>query len=76
LGIARDIELRVDSPENREGEIVAIYKKTDWRFLKRGTFFINKNYQGNVEEEGKKWELMVLLTALGILEGAVRRSRG
>jgi hypothetical protein len=73
LGIARDLELRVGSP-GEEGEVVALYKKTDWRFIKRGNFFIKKRFSVDGEERQKKWELVVLLTAVGLLEGAVRRS--
>jgi hypothetical protein len=75
LGVHSDLELRVSSPDSREGDIVVLYKRANWRHPKRGSFFIKRGF-GNGEKEAKKWELMVLLTALGIIEGLVRRSRG
>ena len=77
LRVPRDLELRVGSPGDVEGELVARFRKTDWRSIKRGSFFIKRRYRGDDEEQGedqrKKWELVVLLTSLGIIEGLARR---
>ena len=79
LGVPLDLELRVRSSESGEGEILALYKRADWKHFKRGTFFIKRRWDRVGEDEmaggqeEKRWELMVLLTALAILEAAVRR---
>jgi hypothetical protein len=79
LGVPLDLELRVRSSESGEGEILALYKRADWKHFKRGTFSIKRRWdrvgedEMAGEQEGKRWELMVLLTALAILEGAIRR---
>jgi hypothetical protein len=77
LRVPRDLELRVGSPADGEGELVARFRKTDWRFIKRGSLFIRRGYGDDGgeqrEEQRKKWELVVLLTALGIIEGLARR---
>jgi hypothetical protein len=71
LRVPRDLELRVGSPRDGEGELVSRYRKTDWWFVKRGSFFIKRRYSDGGEEQGeeqrKKWELVVLLTAQGFL---------
>lgn len=78
--VQRDMELRVGAGEggDGDGEVLAVWKRTDWKNMKRGVFFIRRREAG--EEEGmgdgnetKRWELMVLLTALGIVEAATRR---
>jgi hypothetical protein len=77
LRVPRDLELRVGSPADGEGELVARFRKTDWRFIKRGSLFIKRRYGDDGGEQGeeqrKRWELVVLLTALGIIEGVARR---
>lgn len=73
LGMARDMELRAGSPGDEQGELVAVYSRTTWKNVKRGTFSISRKFGGDGDERGKKWELVVLLTALGILELATRR---
>ena len=73
LGISRKLELRAESTGNKNGSIVAIFNRTDWRFKKSGNFFIKKRQGGESEEQDKNWELAVLLTALAILESLVRR---
>jgi hypothetical protein len=46
--------------------------------LKNGSFFLRRALDARGEEnvEGKRWEVMVLLTALALLELAVRWNRG
>ena len=65
----KDMELRVGKEE--DGELVAIWRGSDGMKAKRGSFFIKKR-EGLKEE--KKWELMVLLTGLSIIESYMRRS--
>jgi hypothetical protein len=71
--IPYDLELRVLSPESGEGEILSLYKRACWKRVMRGSFFIKRRWDpvGEDEivggEEAKRWELMVLLTALGIV---------
>jgi len=59
------------------GEVLAVYKGLrGWK--KRGVLFLRKGIEvGEMEKkgEGKNWEMMVLLTALGIIEAARRRAR-
>lgn len=59
------------------GEVLAVYKGLrGWK--KRGVLFLRKGIEvGEMGKkwEGKNWELMVLLTALGIIEAARRRAR-
>jgi hypothetical protein len=78
FGFLRELELRVGGPEQREGEVLAVFVGTDTRNIKRGRYFIKRSRDGDGEEgmaEAKRWELMVLLTSLAIIESAARRSR-
>jgi hypothetical protein len=46
--------------------------------LQNGSFFLRRapNAGGEEEVEGKRWEVIVLLTALALLDMAVRQNQG
>ena len=81
FGDQPDLELRENVESGGTGQVLAMYKGCQG-FLSRtrGTFHLRKGVdrQPGVEkklEDWSNWELMVLLTASGIIEGARRRAR-
>lgn len=80
LGDQPDLELRenVESTSGRGSPVLAVYKGCQGFFTKaRGRFWVRKT-AGREEREEKAWndwEIMVLLTALGIIEIARRLAR-
>lgn len=76
-----DLELREKLEDGGSGEVLAVYKGGQGFLTKmRGTFYIRKGVASASGAEKKledwsNWELMVLLTACGIIEGARRRAR-
>jgi hypothetical protein len=81
FGDQPDMELRENLETGGMGEVLAIYKGSQGFFTKqRGAFFIRKGMtrESGVEkklEDWSNWELMILLTGCGIIEGARRRAR-
>ena len=69
----KDMELRVGGMKEKDGDLVALWTGSCWHNLKKGTLFL-KDRDGD-SEEVRKWEVMVVLTAMAIIENAVRRSR-
>ncbi|KAE9365286.1 hypothetical protein N431DRAFT_430788 [Stipitochalara longipes BDJ] len=81
FGDQPDMELRENVESNGTGEVLATYKGCQG-FLSRtrGTFYLRKGVdrQAGVEkklEDWSNWELIVLLTGCGIIEGSRRRAR-
>ncbi len=81
LGDQPDMELRENVETGVSGEVLAVYKGCQG-FLSRtrGTFYLRKGVdrEAGVEkklEDWSNWELMVLLTGCGIIEGSRRRAR-
>jgi hypothetical protein len=81
FGDQPDLELRENVESGGSGQVLAIYRGCQG-FLSRtrGTFYVRRGVdrQAGVEkklEDWSNWELMVLLTACGIIEGARRRAR-
>lgn len=85
-----DLELREkisSSPgvdgEGQLGEVLAVYRGNGWQGYSkklRGTFSIRKYVQSEMMEHGSMagwsdWELMVLLSACGLIEASRRRAR-
>ena len=64
----KNMELRVGSDD--DGELVAVWKGRKAVKVKNGSMFV-KRREGFCEDG--KWDLMVLLTGLSIIEGFVRR---
>lgn len=89
FGDQPDLELREKlgtnfAGENELGEVLAAYQGCQGAFTKmRGTFFIKKDMDVSPaddkdwtkEREWSDWDLMVLLSACGIIEAARRRTR-
>jgi len=69
----KDMELRVGGLEEKQGELVALWTGTSWHNLKKGTLFFKE--RGADKEELRKWGIVVVLTAMAIIENAVRRAR-
>ena len=69
----KDMELRAGREEG--GELVGAWKGSTRMNVKRGSFFLKRGDEGVVEDERKKFEAVVLLTGLAIIECYVRRSR-
>lgn len=70
-----DLELREKEAGKGggEGRVLAAYKGCQGLISKkRGEFYIRRGREGEVWGD---WELVVLLTGLGIVEGARRRAR-
>jgi len=81
FGDQPDMELRENVESGGTGQVLAVYKGCQG-FLSRlrGTFYLKKGVdrQAGVEkklEDWSNWELMVLLTGCGIIEGSRRRAR-
>ena len=81
LGDQPDMELRENVESGGSGQVLAVYKGCQG-FLSRtrGTFYLRRGVYGEsgVEkklEDWSNWELMVLLTGCGIIEGSRRRAR-
>jgi hypothetical protein len=81
FGDQPDMELRENVESGATGELLAVYKGCQGFLTKRrGTFYLRKGVdrQAGVEkklEDWSNWELMVLLTGCGIIEGSRRRAR-
>lgn len=69
----RDMELRVGGRDEKDGELVARWTGTNWHNSKKGMLFVKS--VGETELERRKWEAVVVLTSMAIIENAVRRSR-
>lgn len=69
----KDMELRVGREE--DGVLIAVWKGSTRMNVKRGSFFIRRKEEGRDESEWKRFEAVVLLTGLAIIEGYRRRSR-
>ncbi|KAN0089349.1 hypothetical protein V8E51_019609 [Hyaloscypha variabilis] len=81
FGDQPDMELRENVESGGTGEVLAIYTGCQG-FLSRtrGTFYLRRGVdrEAGVEkklEDWSNWELMVLLTGCGIIEGSRRRAR-
>jgi len=81
FGDQPDMELRENVESGPSGEVLAVYKGCQGFLTRlRGSFYLKKGVhrQSGVEkklEDWSNWELMVLLTGCGIIEGARRRAR-
>ena len=72
----RCMELREGGVECVDGEVIAAWRGNSPLRFKSGSLFIKKGVYGERDKgEGKQWELMVLLSAITMTEGAVRRSK-
>jgi hypothetical protein len=69
----KDMELRVGREEG--GELVGVWRGSTRMNVKRGSFVLKRSDEGMVEYERKRFEAVVLLTGLAIIECYVRRSR-
>ena len=81
FGDQPDMELKENVEGGADGQVLAVYKGCQglWS-TKRGTFYLRRGLdkQAGVEkklEDWSNWELMVLLTGCGIIEGSRRRAR-
>jgi len=69
-----DLELREALEGGGEGKVLAAYKGCQgFASKKRGEFYVRRREEGG--EVWGDWEMVVLLTGLGIIEGARRRAR-
>jgi hypothetical protein len=81
FGDQPDMELRENVESGGSGQVLAVYKGCQGLFSRtRGTFSLRRGVdrQAGVEkklEDWSNWELMVLLTGCGIIEGSRRRAR-
>jgi hypothetical protein len=81
FGDQPDMELRENMESGDNGQVLAVYKGCQGLFSRtRGTFYLRRGVdrQAGVEkklEDWSNWELMVLLTGCGIIEGSRRRAR-
>ena len=81
FGDQPDLELRENVESGGTGEVLATYTGCQGFLSKsRGTFYLRRGVdrEAGVEkklEDWSNWELMVLLTGCGIIEGARRRAR-
>ena len=66
----KSMELRVGK-DGDEGDLVAVWRGSKGVKVKSGSMFVKR--RGEFQEDGK-WDLMVLLTGLSIIESFVRRS--
>jgi hypothetical protein len=71
--ILKNMELRAGKEE--DGELVAAWRGSQRMNVKRGSFFIKRKDEQVGEYEWKRFEVMVLLTGLAIIEAYRRRSR-
>lgn len=69
-----DLEMReVGGDVSGGGKVLAVYKGCQgWVSKKRGEFYVRRQEK---EEVWGDWEIVVLLTGMGIVEGARRRAR-
>jgi hypothetical protein len=81
FGDQPDMELRENVESGGSGQVLAVYTGCQGLFSRtRGTFSLRKGVdrQAGVEkklEDWSNWDLMVLLTGCGIIEGSRRRAR-
>jgi hypothetical protein len=78
----KTMELRAGGIEDEKGELLARWVGTSKLSMKRGSLFIKRiGLKGQepdapLDEEARKWEIMVCMTAFTIIESQVRRSKG
>ena len=69
----KDMELRMGREE--EGRLVAAWRGCTRINVKRGSFYLERRGDGVSKEEESKFEVVVLLTGLAIIEAYRRRAR-
>jgi hypothetical protein len=70
-GVMRELELRAGRAEEVSGKLIAVWRRSIIK-VRRG-FWSRRGWMEN--GEGKKWELMVPLMGLAIIEAAARRNK-
>ncbi|KAJ5305859.1 hypothetical protein PENANT_c015G00303 [Penicillium antarcticum] len=82
LGRLKTMELRVGGVDEENGRLLATWIGSNTWKMKDGSLFIASTVNAGQDpdspgdEETTKWELMVCLTTIAIIESQVRRSKG
>ncbi|KAF8851217.1 hypothetical protein BDZ45DRAFT_808492 [Acephala macrosclerotiorum] len=66
-GHMREMELREGAKDDKEGELLAVWRRSEKVNKKRGSLFCKRFGQD------EKWDLVVVLSILAIIESEVRR---
>ncbi|KAF7179358.1 hypothetical protein CNMCM7691_008291 [Aspergillus felis] len=82
LGRLKSMELRAGGIDKEDGQLLAKWVGSSSWTMKAGSLFIanmaksGQDHSAHLDEEAKKWEIMVCLTAFAIIESQHRRSKG
>jgi hypothetical protein len=82
LGRLKGMELRTGGVGQEDGELLAKWVGSSSWTMKTGSLFIanmakrGQDPNAHLNEEAKKWEIIVCLTAFAIIESQHRRSKG
>ncbi|KAG2019200.1 hypothetical protein GB937_005494 [Aspergillus fischeri] len=78
----KSMELRTGGVDEEDGQVLAKWVGSSSWTMKPGRLFIanmaksGQDHNTHLDEEAKKWERMVCLTAFAIIESQHRRSKG
>lgn len=71
-GAMREWELRAGARSIEGGELLAVWKREGWKGFKKGRLFVKDRFE-SAEREKQKWEIMVVMSLMVIIEAYIRR---